>query len=117
MHKGQAGPTYNHVVFIILFLSLTIVMKEIFSIKNIYFISAFCLFVYLILRAAFVPPVHDEGSTFMHYIQRDEWQPFKAHWDANNHILNSFLSAQFFKIFGQGLIPLRLASLLFFPLF
>lgn len=92
-------------------------MKSVFSIKNIYFVSAFALFIYLILRAAFVPPVHDEGSTFMHYIQRDEWMPFKAHWDANNHILNSFLSAQFFKIFGQGLIPLRLASLLFFPLY
>jgi len=64
-----------------------------------------------------VPPVHDEAATFMHYIQRDEWQPFKAHWDANNHILNSFLSAQLFKIFGRSLFVLRLASILFFPLY
>jgi hypothetical protein len=75
------------------------------------------VFIYLVLRAIFVPPVHDEAATFMHYIQRDEWMPYKAHWDANNHILNSFLSAQFFKIFGQGLLPLRLASLLFFPVY
>lgn len=92
-------------------------MKQIISIKNIYFLSAGSLYIYLILRAACVPPVHDEAATFMHYIQRNEWLPFKAHWDANNHILNSFLSAQFFKLFGQGLIPLRLASLLFFPLY
>ncbi len=92
-------------------------MKSVFTIKNIYFFSAIGLGVYLVLRAIYVPPVHDEAATFMHYVQRDEWKPFQAHWDANNHILNSFLSAQFFKIFGQGLIPLRLASLLFFPLY
>jgi hypothetical protein len=92
-------------------------MNSIFSIKNIYFFSAGGIFIYLILRSVFVPPVHDEAATFMHYIQRDEWMPYKAHWDANNHILNSFLSAQIFKIFGQAPFFLRLSSLLFFPLF
>jgi hypothetical protein len=53
----------------------------------------------------------------MHYIQRNEWKPFQAHWDANNHLLNSFLSSQIFKIFGFGTLQLRLASLIFFPLF
>ncbi len=92
-------------------------MKPVFTIKNIYFASAFSIFIYLILRAIFVPPVHDEAATFMHYIQRNEWKPFQAHWDANNHLLNSFLSSQIFKIFGFGTLQLRLASLIFFPLF
>lgn len=92
-------------------------MKSLFTIKNIYFFSALCIFIYLILRAIYVPPVHDEAATFMHYIQRNEWKPFQAHWDANNHILNSFLSSLFFKWFGQSLLVLRLASLLFFPLY
>jgi hypothetical protein len=92
-------------------------MNRLLRINNIYFFSAGCIFIYLVLRAALVPPVHDEAATFMHYIQRNEWIPYQAHWDANNHILNSFLSAQFFKIFGQRLISLRLASLLFFPVY
>src|SRR5688572_17089800 len=92
-------------------------MKSNLYIRNIYFLSALGLFVYLILRAIYVPPVHDEAATFIHYIQRNEWMPYKAHWDANNHILNSFLSGLFFKVFGFGFLQLRLASLLFFPLY
>lgn len=87
------------------------------NIYRIYFLSAAILFIYLFLRAIMVPPVHDEAATFMHYIQRNEWKPFYSHWDANNHILNSFLSARIFKVFGYGTLYLRLASLLFFPLF
>lgn len=92
-------------------------MQQAKNIYRIYFISAFLLFIYLIIRAIMVPPVHDEAATFMHYIQRNEWKPFYAHWDANNHILNSFLSARVFKVFGFGPLFLRLASLVFFPLF
>ncbi len=72
---------------------------------------------YLIIRAICIPPVHDEAATYIHYIQQGEWMPFKAHWDANNHILNSLLSGIFFKIFGIGNLYLRLASLLFFPVY
>jgi len=92
-------------------------MKEVFSIKRIHAFTALLVFIYLVLRACMVPPVHDEAATYMHYIQRNEWMPFKAHWDANNHILNSFLGSIFFKIFGQHVWSLRLASLLFFPLY
>ncbi len=92
-------------------------MKRFFTIKNIYFFSAAGVFIYLILRSIYVPPVHDEAATFMHYVQRNEWMPYYAHWDANNHILNSFLSSFFYKIFGYGSLQLRLASLVFFPLF
>ena len=92
-------------------------MNQILNIKRVYTATSLAVFTYLILRACLVPPVHDEAATFMHYIQRNEWMPFKAHWDANNHILNSFLSAIFFKMFGQHLWSLRLASLLFFPLY
>jgi len=92
-------------------------MQRFFSIRNSYFFTALCIFVYLIIRAICIPPVHDEAATYIHYIQQGQWLPFKAHWDANNHILNSFLSGIIFKIFGIGNLYLRLASLLFFPLY
>src|SRR5688572_21344921 len=92
-------------------------MKRLFSIKNIYFFAAIAIFVYLVLRVLLVPPVHDEAATFTHYIQQGQWMPYSAHWDANNHILNSFLSGLVFKVFGNGLLQLRIISLLSFILF
>lgn len=92
-------------------------MQKVLSIRNLYFFISLCIFVYLIIRAVCIPPVHDEAATYIHYIQQGEWIPFKAHWDANNHILNSLLSGIIFKVFGIGNLYLRLASLLFFPIY
>jgi hypothetical protein len=75
------------------------------------------VWIYLLLRAIYVPPVHDEAATFFHYVNHGEWMPGKALFDANNHILNSLLSYFFVKLFGIHAWSLRLANLLFFPLY
>ena len=82
-----------------------------------YILLASLVFIYLIARACSIPPVHDEASTFFHYINHGEYMPGKALFDANNHILNSFLSSYFVKIFGVNTLSIRLANLLFFPIY
>lgn len=86
-------------------------------IKYIYILAASGVWIYLILRAWFIPPVHDEAATFFHYINHHEFFPGKALWDANNHVLNSFLSIFFVKAFGVNTLSIRMANLLFFPVY
>lgn len=83
----------------------------------LYLAGAAAVWLYLILRAGYVPPVHDEAATFFHYVNHREYWPGKALWDANNHILNSFFSWYFVKLFGVNTLALRMANLLFFPVY
>ena len=83
----------------------------------VYLFAATAIWIYLMLRAWFVPPVHDEAATFFHYINHGEYNPGKALWDANNHILNSFLSPYIIKVLGINAFTIRLANLLFFPVY
>ncbi|RLD36750.1 MAG: hypothetical protein DRI74_08495 [Bacteroidetes bacterium] len=92
-------------------------MKKLLSEKYIYFILFVFLFIYLALRASLIPLVHDEAATFFHYIHKASFIPPHAHWDANNHILNSALSYYSYYLFGSSELVLRLPNLLFFPLF
>ena len=75
------------------------------------------IFIYLLLRSIYVPLVHDEAGNFFLYTHNGKVFPPEAHWDANNHILNSFLSRISYLIFGSSRLALRLPSLLFFPVF
>jgi len=43
--------------------------------------------------------------------------PFEAHWDANNHMLNSLVSIIFYRLFGNSEFVLRLANLITFPIY
>ncbi len=91
-------------------------MKE-SSIRYFLFFSAISVFIYLIARAVLVPIVHDEAASFFHYLSRFDFIPGKAHSDANNHLLNSFLSGLSIKAGGNNLFFLRFANLIFFPVF
>ncbi len=82
--------------------------------KYLSFLIALLLFGYLVLRAIYVPIVHDEAATFFHYIHKGSFLPWLAHWDANNHVINSGLSSFFFGLFGKSLLVIRLANLLAF---
>lgn len=85
------------------------------KIKVGYIALSILVFVYLILRAIYVPLAHDELATFYYYIQTFQYNPFTdGHADANNHILNSILSAINFKLFGFSPLVLRLANLMAF---
>lgn len=85
--------------------------------KKIAFALGSVLMVYLILRAYFIPLVHDEAATFFHYVHNGRFLPSEKDFDANNHFLNSFLTYYFYHLFGSGELSLRLASLIFFPVF
>lgn len=75
------------------------------------------LFIYLILRSIYSPILHDEIATFYHYIQPGIYFPPEAHWDANNHILNSLLTDWSYQLFGSHPWALRLPNVLSFLLF
>ncbi|MHB1277016.1 MAG: ArnT family glycosyltransferase [Bacteroidia bacterium] len=74
-------------------------------------------FVYIFLRAAFVPLFSDEVSTFFRYVQTGGFQPFLIEPNANNHVLNSLLTHLSFLLFGDSPLALRLPNVLSFLLF
>ncbi len=75
------------------------------------------LFVYLILRAAFVAPLHDEVATLFHFVEPGVLWGDDMLVDANNHLLNSFLCRGIYLLFGDGFFMLRLPNVLAFILF
>ena len=72
------------------------------------------IFTFLICKATLQAFSHDEAATFFHYIHKENFWPWQAHWDANNHILNSASAWVFYKLFGHELIWLRLPNVLSF---
>ncbi|MCX6249463.1 MAG: hypothetical protein NTX61_01805 [Bacteroidetes bacterium] len=84
---------------------------------RIFLLIAFLLWVYLWLRAIYIPVAHDEVATFFYYAHTGRFLPFLSHWDANNHFLNSALTFCSYRLFGSSPIALRLPNLLFAPLF
>ena len=84
---------------------------------KIAFLVGLLLFVYLALRAIYSPILHDEIATFYYYIQSGVIFPPEAHWDANNHLLNSLLSHWSYRLFGSEPWALRLPNVLSFILF
>lgn len=74
----------------------------------------YLLFFYLVLRAVYVPPLHDEVATFFHYIEVGDIWSDTAVLDANNHLLNSYLSRFSYLVFGEHFFFLRLPNLLAF---
>lgn len=86
--------------------------------QRFFFIFFILLWIYLWLRAVYIPFSHDEVATFFHYIHSERFIPFlNAHWYANNHVLNTILAFVFYKIFGASELVLRLPNLLFFAVF
>lgn len=72
------------------------------------------LFIYVLLRIIFVETLHDEVATYMFYFyQGDFWGP-TIQWDANNHLLNSFVGHYLYKVFGDHFFVLRLPNLIAF---
>ena len=85
--------------------------------KKIAYLIGMLLFSYLVLRSIYSPILHDEIATFYYYIQPGIYFPPHAHWDANNHILNSMLSGWSYQLFGDAPWALRLPNVLAYILF
>lgn len=87
------------------------------SFKGFALVWCILVFISILIRAIYVPISHDEAATFLHYIQQGEFFPFYAHWDANNHALNSLLGIIMYETLGADLVWLRLPNVLSFLLF
>lgn len=75
------------------------------------------LWVYVILRALFTEPLHDETATFFHYIETGDIFGPDIVLDANNHIVNSLAGRWMYELFGDWFFLYRLPALLAFPLY
>ncbi|MBL1280876.1 MAG: hypothetical protein COA33_011415 [Fluviicola sp.] len=75
------------------------------------------VFAYILLRAIYTDPLHDEIATFIFYFYHGDYIGPTIQWDANNHLLNSFLGHQLYKVFGDNLFILRLPNVLAFILY
>lgn len=77
-----------------------------------YIIPGIFIFIYVLLRAIYIPAYNDELSTFFMYVQPGRFQPFYSHLDANNHVLNSLFCHLFFLAFGDSIFVMRLPNVL-----
>src|ERR1035438_356265 len=84
---------------------------------RIYICLALFLWIYLWLRAIFIPIAHDEVATFFYYVHTGKFFPFFSHWDTNNHYLNSALTWISYHLFGSSPLAFRIPNLLFAPVF
>lgn len=72
---------------------------------------------YVLLRAAFVSPLHDEVATYFHFIESGYIWGDGAILDANNHLLNSLCGWISYKLFGESFFFFRLPNVLSFVLY
>ncbi len=75
------------------------------------------VFVYVAARAMLVPVIHDEAMTFFVYVETGDFLPFRAHWDAGNHLLCTALAWVSWSVFGFSAWAVRLPSVLAFALY
>jgi hypothetical protein len=72
---------------------------------------------YIVLRAIFVPIVHDEFASYTYYVQNNNFLPYLSHQDANNHFVNSALASACYHLFGNHWLVLRIPNVLAAGLF
>lgn len=83
-----------------------------------FFVGMFAaLWAYIVLRALFVPWVHDESTSLYWFVERGTFLPYVALWDAGNHFLSSAIGVLGHKLWGLSLFGSRLGSVLAFPLY
>ncbi|MCF8379543.1 MAG: hypothetical protein K9H49_08210 [Bacteroidales bacterium] len=86
--------------------------------KPVYtFVLFAVVFVYLVLRAIYVPLLHDEIATFFRFVHVGKFIPYYCEWSTNNHFLNSLLTYLSYKLLGDSAFAQRLPNLLFIPVF
>ena len=75
------------------------------------------VFIYLLLRVIYTEPLHDEIATYILYIYHGDYIGENIQWDANNHLLNSFIGHQTYKLFGDNMVLFRLPNLIAFIIY
>ncbi len=79
---------------------------------SVYILLSLILFIYLLIRAIYVPFTHDEASTFFRFVQPHNLMPEFSREALNNHFVNTILTYLSYIIFGSSKIALRLPNLL-----
>ncbi|HEX2615963.1 MAG TPA: hypothetical protein VHL57_00395 [Flavobacteriales bacterium] len=74
-------------------------------------------FAYVFVRALVVPLVHDEAASYLWFVQPGELLPFHAHWDANNHVVNTLCGWVGDRLFGTSLLTLRWGNVAAFAIY
>lgn len=86
-----------------------------------YFGFSLCIFLlifcYILLRAFFTEPLHDEVSTFYFYIYHADFLENDLYTDANNHLLNSILGFGINRYLAESFFLFRLPNVLSFPIY
>lgn len=85
--------------------------------RSAYIAFATVVFAYVVARAALVPLVHDEAASYLWFVQPGELIPFHAHWDANNHLVNTLCGWLGDRLFGTSLLALRWGNVLAFAVY
>ena len=75
------------------------------------------LWIIVWLRAALVPVVPDEVFSYFLYGESGFYFPPEAQIDANNHVVNSFLTHVSVSCFGHSLLAIRLPNVLCFVVY
>lgn len=75
------------------------------------------LFLYVLLRAFLVDTLHDEIASYMFYFYQGDYWGTSIQWDANNHLLNSFIGNMLYRVFGDNFFVFRLPNVLAFVLY
>ena len=78
----------------------------------LYLILSSILFIYLLIRAIYVPFTHDEASTFFRFVQTHSLAPEFSREALNNHLINTILTYLSYFLFGSSKIALRLPNLI-----
>ena len=58
----------------------------------IFFFLCSVIFIYLLIRAAYVPFTHDEAATFFRFVQTHSLKPEFSREALNNHLLNTIFT-------------------------
>jgi len=88
---------------------------------KVYKITSRILFVfvlgYLLLRIFNVETLHDEVATYIFYFYHGDFIGDSIQWDANNHLLNSFIGHLMYQFVGDNIPVLRLPNILAYVAF
>jgi hypothetical protein len=69
------------------------------------------------VKAFLIPFTIDEAATYLDFVQSRNFIPWFSKWEANNHVLNSFLTILSSSLFGDKPFALRLPNVLAFGMF
>ena len=82
--------------------------------RNIFTGLFFLVFIFVIVRAIFIPLFVDEIATYTLYVKNGYFSPYNEFQKANNHLVNTLLTYVSYSLFGNSPISLRLFNVLAF---